>query len=430
MNVRGAGTLKALILLSFTIVVLRTRVVVEQISQRKAVLVFAAAAVIAAGLLLFAIGQSGNPARIDFVAFYAAGKIVLHGNGPHLYDLGTQIRTEKQYTPYPALYPHAPAEALLFAPFALFGYRTALLLWRCLEILALAAAIFLLREQFKKLSTGDLLLVSAVLFLPIFAALRQGQDSFLELLVFALCYRLLDSGRNFAAALALAVGLAKPELALPSALIVGIRRGPKFLAGFLAGAAAFVGMCVVAVGPRAVIGYPAVLWEVGRATALARYVPYPNIMPNLRGLAYVAFSTCCEHRPLLDLAVILISGLLFLAAVTWAWRFAPIGASKDTGFAAAVLVALLVSWHLLIHDLSLLLLPLVILLSSSRSKLLRGTAVLVLVGELAAFASHPQHFSWSAIGLLSMLAFCLLGSARTRVGTPIASRTETRGAVL
>jgi hypothetical protein len=88
----------------------------------------------------------------DFSAFYMGGKIVASGNGGNLYDLATQARVEGAYTVRSDSasflpYNHAPFEAVLLAPLAVFPYSTACWIWWVCNLLLGYLVLFLLRPQ-------------------------------------------------------------------------------------------------------------------------------------------------------------------------------------------------------------------------------------------------------------------------------------------
>lgn len=385
-------------------------------TRRGQVCAFIVAAVFAAALVGAAIEFNGDHTRHnDFVTLYAGGRIIQQGKGARLYDLDLQKAVERRYTTVPGLFDHTPAEALLFAPFASLSYQGAFFLWLCVNLLILGGIIFLLRGWIRLLSTWDLLLVATVAAIPILSTLDQGQDSLLVLLLFACVFRLFEAERKFTAGALLAAGLIKPELVLPFALLAAIRLGwrhcGRFVAGFAAGAAGFLGVSIAAAGPSTTLGFPSFLVQVSRG-ALAGYVPYPDIMPNLRGLGYALFSTCCTRKLGIDVAVIVVSvGILVAAAILGIKT----KLESREAFALDLIATLLVSWYLGVHDFSLIFLPAVLLLrppfrtSAERGVLEAGFGGIALLLVWATWwqdtRSLPGPFAFATLGVVWLLGY-------------------------
>ena len=302
-----------------------------------------------------------RPGYPDFTAFYAAGASVRSGTAARLYDLASLqplSTTAQELFPPSADLPflHPPCEALLFAPLSFLSFRGAFLVWDVLSVLLLLACGFLLRSE---LAGGSpwLWLPAGLGFFPVFIALLQGQDSILLLLLFTLAYRSLKRQANFWAGVCLGLGMLRPQIVLPFLLILMFRpaRG-RLLAGFGAAAAFLACVSAWATNWRTALRYPLFLLEANRE-ALGHSI-FPEDMPNLRGLASQWAALGLPDWLVVSVVVGLSVLLILLAGRVWLrnWESRP-NQFDDTAFAVSVAVALLVSYHIHLHDLSLLLLP-------------------------------------------------------------------------
>lgn len=179
--------------------------------------------------------------RPDFSIFYTAGLMLRRGQGTALYDNALQWQTQREFTQGirvrqgPLPYNHPPFEALLFLPFTYLPYLSAYALWIALNLLLLAGMPRFLHSYLPRLSEefSWLPFLAAVGFFPIAFALMQGQDSILLLLLYALAYAALRSGKNFRAGIWLGLGLFKFHLVLPFAFILLLHRRLRTIGGFL-----------------------------------------------------------------------------------------------------------------------------------------------------------------------------------------------------
>jgi hypothetical protein len=309
---------------------------------------------------------SGLP---DFSAFYTGGKIVAAGDGSHLYDLATQERVEGASTVRSNSatflpYIHAPFEAVLFAPLALFSYSTAFWIWWACNLLFSYLVLFLLRPHLPRLNTRLYLAILGVgCFLPLLTSECQGQDSVLSLLLFTICFVNLAKGRAWIAGSALALATYKPQLALVMIAILAItsERRWRILAGFFQTGVGLAILSAILPGWRACFAYPGFmkLYAAGFDDVRGRIY----LMPNLRGLMYAAFGSHLSHHAFV-LLVGAIAALFVLAAL---WALQSKGAAvQETHlhFALLVTVTQIVTYHEFFHDMTVLLLPLYLVWNS------------------------------------------------------------------
>jgi hypothetical protein len=185
--------------------------------------------------------HSGRPLQREFMAFYTVGYI-LNRFPDQLYDPDSFNRTYHALFPtVPAnvrqLYGHAPFEALVFRPFALFPFEGALVAWQMLSLLLISSGFILVwRSSDGPWHQLPLPLLLALSFQPVaVACIARGQVSSLTFFWMLV-------------------------LTLPM-LIVGWRR--RALIGFTAGAAVLGVASLAVVGWRGCADYAAVVLRFG-----------------------------------------------------------------------------------------------------------------------------------------------------------------------
>jgi hypothetical protein len=197
------------------------------------------------------------------------------------------------------------------------------------------------------------LILAAAGFLPITSGIIQGQDSILLLFIFVVALTSVEKGNDVAAGAALAAGLFKFHLVLPLVLLLAVRRW-RLLLGFAPVAALLACISLAMVGWHGVVGYAQFLLRLDNTGAGGAIVG--SDMPNLRGI--IATLAGADGGSSLVPLTIVCSATLMM--ITW-WRMEHIRDSVRFTFALATVTAILVSYHTLTYDLSLLL-PVVLLL--------------------------------------------------------------------
>lgn len=298
----------------------------------------------------------------DFTIYYTGARILRNGQGSALYNLGTQYRTQLTFAHVPirqgALpYNHPPFEALLFVPFTLLEYWPAYLLWTALNLIMLAVTVILLKRRFPQFAAVPpiLLGLGATAFFPVAVGIIHGQDVVLLQFLFVLAVVCLDRGNDAAAGALLAAGLFRPHLAVPLVVLLAIRRW-RILVGFAPVALLLAGISVAIMGWNGPLVYLRFVFFV-ETTHVAGFGPHAA--PNLRGLIadLPGLSASGPVTALLVLAASMV--VLFLA-------LRRIRNGRDSIFFAsslAAVTAILVSFHTVVYDLTLLL-PVVLFLLS------------------------------------------------------------------
>lgn len=349
----------------------------------------------------------------DFTSFYSAGQIVRKGMGQNLYDETTESRVQREVASsvsrrVAALpYVHAPFEALFFVPLSLLSYNRAYLLWNLVNLTILFSLPFLLKRHFALLQAGSPVLWTLALlgFFPVFFTMLQGQDSILLLLVYSLVFVALKRGSWFSAGCWLALGLFRFHLVVPLLLVMLLLRKWKLLAGFLLSSLGLAALSAAAVGWLAVIRYPIYIWSLEQREG--RVILPPRDNPNLRGLIGDIFSRWPDRSVLL--MVIAISALAIFLLMKKSFRIRENESQVfDLWFSLALLVVLLVSYHVFLYDFSLLVIAVLAVLNYFFiQEPGRRSARIGLLAPMALLFCTPVYFvvwlHWQQANLLALV---------------------------
>jgi hypothetical protein len=297
----------------------------------------------------------------DFTIYYMSALLLRSGQGTHLYNSDTQYRAQLTFAHVPIRqgplpFNHPPFEAIVFLPFTFLSYWRAYLLWTAINVAMLAACVFLLRRQFPRILTSSALVLglASVAFFPVAIAIVQGQDVVLLLLFFALSIICLDRGQDATAGALLAGGLFRPHLIVPMVLLLAFWRR-RLLAGFVPAAIILAAVSIAITGWNGPRDYIRFVLHVENTVCRG----CPQAVPNLRGLF--------QDLPGLGASSRAASALIFGSSVAvFLVALRRIGNGVDSisfSSSLAVVTTLLVSFHLLTHEL-ILLLPLVLILLS------------------------------------------------------------------
>lgn len=263
----------------------------------------------------------------------------------------------------PLPYIHPPFEALAFLPLSLLPYTPAFVVWNVFNLMALLAVALLLRPHLNFLNAVPVweLLLGFLAFFPTFLNLLQGQDSILLLLLLTLAFVALKQSADVVCGAWLALGTFKFQFAIPLVLLIVLWGRRRVAAGFASMSVLLVLLSAAIVGWNELLQYPRFILHIAGAPGLGD-VP-PAFMPNLRGL--LEGWSIGPGAVVLAVLTMLSSAMLLLWAATR--RPALDNQHINTGFSLAVVVSVLVGWHTNIHDLVLLILPLLLVLNSTLS---------------------------------------------------------------
>jgi Glycosyltransferase family 87 len=302
---------------------------------------------------------AAGPKKTDFVPYFSAAHLVGAGQGGAIYSfhrlgefeaaLVRPLRVKDGVMPY--LYP--PYFALVLAPLAALPYTAAFLLWVVINILLLGGSMAALqRYAGLRGSSAALFWAASLSFLPVLVGLAQGQTSVLLLALFTGVFLAARAGRDVAAGCVLACALIKPTYVLPVLAVLVIHRRWRAVVSFGATALALLALPVLFLGSSINAGYGNTLLQAsGWRKQIGGFEAQWN--HSFAGFAQLLLPAR---------AATVAAGLLCLVSVGVFLWFSLRSMSFDASFALAVVVGLLASPHVLVHDLSLLVIPVAIAL--------------------------------------------------------------------
>ncbi len=304
--------------------------------------------------VVFLIDRPPLNERTDFSVTYLGSRMVYLGLGPKLYDLAEQQKLKRILVPNAEalIYEHPPFEAFLLAPLGALPYKTAYLIWGLINVAIWLFVPYLLRPF--ALAPRDHLayLLLWMVFLPLGAALFEGQSSLLMLLLYSMTFIQLRSGRDFRAGAIFGLSLFKFQFALPFVLILLLQRKWRFLKGFLGIATALGALSLAAVGWRGIISYIHLLMGITAHPDNSSFGAARG-MSTVQGFVYPLLAGALGHTAV-SLIVAAVSIFLVLWSA-WRWKTARLPADPrtfDLMFAATIVVSLVTSLHMFTPDFS------------------------------------------------------------------------------
>lgn len=379
-------------------------------------LLAACAITLAWGAFLVLETRAATTKGTDYFYYYCVSHLVAIGHGHDIYSLAVLGHVERALAS-PVRVPHGvipnvypPFFALALTPLAALPYALGYCVWLVINCLCLAWSLWKLEGLLqltgrRRVATR----AAALLFLPVIVALLNGQVSIILLAAFTGCWLSLRSGHDGRAGILLALTLIKPQFALPFLLVLLIGQRWRALMSFLAGALAIALVPIPVLGPASLTQYVHALQQ---ATTWGANVGgfQPSVNRSFAGFT----SLLMPHGPATVLALLLDAAAL--CALAWV---AVRNADIDLPFALGIVVALLASQHVLIHDLSLLILAGAIawsLRDRGPYRVAWWMAAVYLTVYAGFFLARPTHVQ------IPTLALCAMGVWLLRCAHPDAAQ--------
>jgi hypothetical protein len=357
--------------------------------------------------------------KTDFLQFYAAGRLIMQGHAGDIYDPQSLARLEMGiqhvHATIPTVLPYLdlPFFASLLAPLGRLPYLHAYTAWLAVDCLVLACSLVLL-TRYSRLPRASLplLVVASLVFPPVTIALLQGQVSILLLGLTAITLVAATTGRERVAGTALALAMLKPPFALPLLLVFVLRGRWQAVGAFVVTLVLELALPVLVLGSSAMGTYLRLLVNVWRWQGLAGPVVYRQV--QIATATYSAHQSNSLAGIVRLLSPASVSGVVvaactiaLLLALAWCTLQAR---SLDAPLGVAALVSLLVSPHVLVHDLCLILVPMAVawkyraMWQPYVSIVLGAVYCFVFVGFLLTFALPFQLSLVATVTLLIWLA--------------------------
>jgi Glycosyltransferase family 87 len=379
----------------------------------------------ALGLLLSVVTRSAVTKGTDFFYYFCVSKLVALGHGGQVYD-SRRLGVLERSLAFPVRVPgglipnvYPPFFAVALAPLADLPYLVAYILWLLLNCIALGSSLVYLEHYAQLGRTGVVVFrTAAFASLPVIVTLLLGQVSFLLLALLCITFHAARTHMDLVAGVSLGLTLIKPQYALPFILVLALQHRYRSLVAFAATAA------FLFVVPIAVLGWSSdpsyirtLMHAVDWGSSVGGFAPKVN--RSFGGFAQLLFPTSVATPVSIVLDVIALG-----AVVVAAFKSREI----EVPFGLAVVVALLASQHVLIHDLTLLLIPAAIAWKF-RSLAPRGTVILgafvylsFYVGFDTSVTRHIQIPTLATTALSVWLFIIVVRGSRMGPGIPSASR--------
>lgn len=277
----------------------------------------------------------------DFPAFHATALLWKSGQQP--YNLENQCRVEKEINPAQPCLPfaHPPILLPLMALASDSNYISSYWKWTLITGLILLLTLIPL-----SLLTSDLTLsVQSILFFPVMFGLWMGQDNALVLLAAVLFALLLKMDRDFLAGLALSLGAVKPQLLLVLGIPLVFCRIKAFW-GFCVGCGILVLFSLVLVGFD---GLKGILELTSLMSKTQGFGVWPEGMYNITG--FLARAGVNHFWSWLFFATAIVTTFVL-------WRRERI---TPATLSIALVLSVFTAPHVHLWDLSLLIIPLLLL---------------------------------------------------------------------
>ncbi len=363
-------------------------------------------------VLAWNVRESIREGYSDFKIFYTAGKMIRAGQGSQLYDEATQLQVQEGFAPQATVrqgllpYNHPPFEALLFVPFTFLPYWAAFLAWNLVNLGILFVLPGLLRPHvalLQQLPTLTCVLASFAFF-PIFVAFVQGQDILVLLLLFTLAFIALRGKSDWTAGCWLGLGLFRFHQLLPIVIALCLQRRVRAIYGFLSVGLGVATLSVAAVGWRAALDYPGAVLGMERTMFQRGTIAFLN-MPNLHGL-FADLSLRANGWQMEGIILVISFGLVLFGTVRWERLQAT---AFPLGFSLCILATVVTAYHGFCHDLSLLILAILLVVDFAHGRgLTRGNVATLLVPPLILSLTTLEMFLWFRMHRFGLIAIVLL----------------------
>jgi Glycosyltransferase family 87 len=235
-------------------------------------------------------------------------------------------------------------------------------------------------------------------FAPVAASLMQGQDAVLTMLLFTSTLVSLDKQKPWVAGLLIGLATYKLQLVLPVAFLFLAWRKWRLVLGIATSVTTTLAISIIMTGWSTFVHYASSLHSISTAFTVGNSVLYimpVGRMPDLRGMVHAI-----PHLPYaFALGITVFLSVAVVTVSIWAgWR-----ASAEWRFAIAMPATTLVGYHVLMHDLSILLISLAVLLDQSDDGIL-WIVPIVWLSPLICFFAYDYVVPIALISFFVLLA--------------------------
>jgi hypothetical protein len=340
----------------------------------------------------------------DFLNFYVNGWIVASGNVERLYDheyfLQVQETLAEVNSLRPRYYPvYPPTTALFFSPLSRLPYGSAIVAWWLISALCFAVSFwFLFQEIWPPRDWRRTVLLALAAFTPVMMTFWNGQLAGFILLLYVSGLRLHHRGRLLASGLVFSLLALKPQLATGVVLWLLLMRDVRTMTALALGVLIQVALTSALLGPEVYLAF------VRNAPIYFKLAQIDRVDPSYQhALAGILSNLFGQDRSNWWKGV---QAVIALYAAYLLWQVLRRHRTDERWQGSALtLFTLFASLHLLVYDLSLLLIPIVqfwrmrdddkISDAQGIGGILYLSAMLIPVYELTGFSLVPVVILWA-----------------------------------
>ncbi len=295
----------------------------------------------------------------DLVSFLTGAKIITEGKGSQVYNLDLQFATQLEVInpvtktnllPFRSL----PFVGTLYLPFVNLSLNVSFYIILLSNIILLYLSLKLLFGLMRFKLNPMLIWSLFVFYYPVVAGLTLGQNSFVIFLTAIASFKLILDKKFFRAGLLSGLFWIKPQfLLLAPFLYVIAGKKTKYILGLLLTTAAIMLISVKIAGSDTLINYPSFL----AITENIKYGSRPYHMFTIYALMKVFI-----NPELITNNILMLTSLLFYLILAGYVYKNKSGYGLWKMFSIGIFTTVLFSGHTLVHDLLLLLVPILIIL--------------------------------------------------------------------
>jgi len=318
--------------------------------------------------LLINFNMCGN-FGMDFCAFWSAGRISHEHGLAGIYDMDLLTQYQKDIYPqgnhpffqtFAVMYP--PVFVLPFILLSLIRLPVSYLIWTLINLIGLIFYLrFFVRWATEKTAPSSRLIFIAIIALPVFINLHEGQVNFWLAICIGEFMRAIFSEKPTKAGLWLGGWLIKPQLLILILPFLLIQRSFNVFKGFMIATVAILGVSLALIRVDGVLALAKLFLEAGGGNLTSN----PAAMMNLRMLGWHVASLTTSTA---GWVMIIIGSTLTAGTALWIFRYR---IHEDSDMSAIALLGLLaatnaVTWHAHLHMAVTLIPPMLYLLVNKR----------------------------------------------------------------
>ena len=382
--------------------------------------------------ILFRNGWQGGLGQIiggDFIVLYSAG-LLYRENPSSIYDYDQQALSQQTLvspTVLPGLNPYIspPYVASAYSLLTPLPLPWAFLLWTAAMIafafISVKLLMGLLPAEIKAKGVSTSYLMILVLsFFPFIESLQAGQNSGLTLLLTTCVLYFYFKERYFLAGISAGLMIYKPQYVLGFLILWLVWKNIKSLAGFTLVALVWIGSFYLANGIELFIAYQNLTQTLVLLPYFEGFPAY--ILVTLYGLLSTILPQSAQPYTYGLTQVVLLGGLLALAYYAFRIRHKPV-IERIPAITLAILLPLLATPYVLLHDLVILIPVFVVLARYNPHRELLLTVIVIYFGAffltLLSALSHIALNALSVIGLVIMIIWWLARGLPQPTGTVV-----------